>query len=198
MASITNIILIESSFLIRSGLENLVQEIPGMLITEVFEGNEKNLFDKIKRKKPDFVIVNPDVLGEAFINFIGKLQSDDDLVSIGLLKKDAPDNIRSRFKYSLSLSDRKHELLDQLRKICGSSKNCIDNRQGPLSKREIIILAEVVKGLTNQEVADKLFLSIHTVMTHRKNITKKLGIKTVSGLIVYSLMNNIVDINEMG
>jgi DNA-binding NarL/FixJ family response regulator len=197
MAGLTNIILIESSFLLRSGIESLVQEIPGMLISDVFEGVEKNLVEKIKSKKPDLVIVNPDSLGDIFISFISLLQNNTDVEVVGLLRSDCQENISSRFKNSLIISENKHNLLAGLRKICGNSANCKKNDQGPISKREIIILTEVVKGLTNQEIADKLFLSIHTVMTHRKNITKKLGIKTVSGLIVYSLMNNIVDINEM-
>jgi len=52
-------------------------------------------------------------------------------------------------------------------------------------------------GLTNQEVAEKLFISVHTVMTHRKNITKKLGIKTVSGLTVYALLNKVIEIQDI-
>lgn len=198
MVAVTNIILIENTFLIRSGLEVLVQEIPGMLITDVFSGNEKNLVEKITHKKPEIVMINPDALGEDFIPVITKLQMESDLKMVGLLKEDSPENIISRFKHQLPINENKHTLLAQLRKICGNTGKCQDNRQGPLSKREIIILVEVVKGLTNQEIADKLFLSIHTVMTHRKNITKKLGIKTVSGLMVYCLMNNILDINEIG
>lgn len=197
MAGITNIILIEETFLLRSGIESLVQEIPGMLITDYFDGTEKNIFDKIKDKKPELVIVNPDSLGDNFIGFITKLQNEPEIEAIGLLNVDCPINISSRFKHSLLKSDNKHNLLAALRKICGSSGNCEKTNHSTLSKREIVILQEVVKGLTNQEIADKLFLSIHTVMTHRKNLTKKLGIKTVSGLMVYSLMNNIVDINEM-
>jgi DNA-binding NarL/FixJ family response regulator len=197
MAAVTNIVLIENTFLIRSGLEVLVQEIPGMLITDVFNGNEKNLIDKINHKKPEIVMINPDALGEDFITVVTKLQADADLKMVGLIKEDSPENIVSRFKHHLSINENKHTLLTQLRKVCGNTGKCQDNRQGPLSKREIIILIEVVKGLTNQEIADKLFLSIHTVMTHRKNITKKLGIKTVSGLMVYSLMNNIVDMREV-
>jgi len=198
MAGVTNIVLIEHSFLLRSGVESLVQEIPGMLIMEVFDGSEKSLFEKIKSKKPDLVIINPDSLGESFIGVISKLQVEPEIEVVGLLKKDCLENISSRFKHKLITSENKHVLLDSLRKICGTDGPCEKNNQGPISKREIIILKEVVKGLTNQEIADKLFISIHTVMTHRKNITKKLGIKTVSGLMVYSLMNNIIDINEMG
>lgn len=55
-----------------------------------------------------------------------------------------------------------------------------------LSQREIDVLKLIVLGLLNKEVADKLNISLNTVLSHRKNITSKLGIKTVSGLIFYS------------
>ncbi len=61
-----------------------------------------------------------------------------------------------------------------------------------LTKREKDILANVAKGLSSQEIADKLFISRHTVVTHRKNICGKLGIKTISGLTLYALVNKII------
>ena len=64
-----------------------------------------------------------------------------------------------------------------------------------LSAREKEILVCVAKGLLNKEIADQCNLSIHTVITHRKNITRKTGIKTVAGLTVYALLNNLIDIN---
>jgi DNA-binding NarL/FixJ family response regulator len=198
MEAVVNIYLVENNFLLRSGLEGLILEIPGLLLKEVFEGNEKNLFEKLTDKKPDAIIIDPDSVGDNFINLISKLQDENDIKLIGITRESCPENICSRFKYQLPFEANKHVLLKNLREACGSDALLIKNKQGPLSKREIVILKEVVKGLTNQEVADKLFLSIHTVMTHRKNITKKLGIKTVSGLMVYALMNNIIDINEVG
>ena len=66
-----------------------------------------------------------------------------------------------------------------------------DNRI--LSAREIDILKEVAQGYSNKEIADRLFISINTVITHRKNLTEKLGIKTISGLTVYALMNNLIN-----
>lgn len=62
-----------------------------------------------------------------------------------------------------------------------------------LSLREIEILKEVALGYSNKEIADRLFISINTVITHRKNITDKLGIKTIAGLTVYALMNNLIN-----
>jgi len=65
-----------------------------------------------------------------------------------------------------------------------------------ISDREREIIKHVAKGLTNKEIADKLFLSPHTVMTHRKNISNKLGIKSISGITVYAILNNIISLEE--
>jgi DNA-binding CsgD family transcriptional regulator len=62
-----------------------------------------------------------------------------------------------------------------------------------LSAREIEVLTMVAKGCSNKQIAGQLFISIHTVITHRKNITFKLGIKSISGLTLYAALNNLVD-----
>ena len=66
-----------------------------------------------------------------------------------------------------------------------------------LSEREIEILVSVAQGLLNKEIADKHNISINTVITHRKNITRKTGIKSVAGLTVYAILNGYVDINSV-
>lgn len=63
---------------------------------------------------------------------------------------------------------------------------------GALSGREKEVLKEIASGMTNKEIADKLSISVNTVITHRKNISTKLGIKTVSGLSLYALMNGVI------
>lgn len=63
--------------------------------------------------------------------------------------------------------------------------------KGELSAREKDVLRLLVKGKINKEIADELCISINTVITHRKNITSKTGIKSVSGLSIYALMNGI-------
>lgn len=67
-----------------------------------------------------------------------------------------------------------------------------------LSSRETDVLQLIVKGITNKEIADKLNISLNTVLTHRKNITAKLGIKTVSGLTFYAIMNGFISGDEIG
>ena len=66
-----------------------------------------------------------------------------------------------------------------------------------LSDREKEILVSVAQGLLNKEIADKHNISINTVITHRKNITRKTGIRTVPGLTVYAILNDLIDINSI-
>ena len=66
-----------------------------------------------------------------------------------------------------------------------------------LTKREIDVLQLVSRGLANKEVAEKLSISIHTVISHRKNISEKTGIKSASGLTMYAVLKKIIDIDEI-
>jgi len=67
------------------------------------------------------------------------------------------------------------------------------NSMADLSEREKDVLVQVALGHSNKEIADKLFISIHTVISHRKHITDKLGIKSISGLTVYAILNKLID-----
>ena len=66
-----------------------------------------------------------------------------------------------------------------------------------LSAREIEVLVLITTGLLNKEIADKLNIGLTTVITHRKNITEKLGIKSVSGLTIYAVMNGYVEADRI-
>jgi DNA-binding CsgD family transcriptional regulator len=66
-----------------------------------------------------------------------------------------------------------------------------------LSVREIEVLTLIVRGLINKEIADRLNISITTVISHRKNIMEKLGIRSVSGLTIYAVMNGYVDVDSI-
>lgn len=66
-----------------------------------------------------------------------------------------------------------------------------------LSDREIEVLSLIAQGYMNKEVADRLNISLTTVISHRKNIIEKLGMKTVSALTIYAVMHGYVDINKI-
>lgn len=67
-----------------------------------------------------------------------------------------------------------------------------------LSAREVQVLQLVVSGAINKEIAERLNISLNTVLTHRKNITAKLGIKTISGLTLYALMHGYISTEDIG
>ncbi len=69
-------------------------------------------------------------------------------------------------------------------------KNTVE--PGELTQRETEVLKLVAKGNSNKEIADHLSISLHTVISHRKNICRKLEIKTISGLTLYALINNLI------
>ena len=70
-------------------------------------------------------------------------------------------------------------------------------QQRILTDREIEVMSLIVQGYINKEIADRLNISLSTVITHRKNIMDKLGMKSVSALTIYAVMHGYVDINNI-
>jgi DNA-binding CsgD family transcriptional regulator len=91
-------------------------------------------------------------------------------------------------------------IIEQLQQFFSAEENSgyPVERNKELSSREIDVLKLVVQGSINKDIADKLNISLNTVLTHRKNITAKLGIKTVSGLTFYAIMNGLISSDLMG
>ena len=66
-----------------------------------------------------------------------------------------------------------------------------------LSQREREVLTYVVRGLSNKEIAEQMFISVNTVMTHRRNISRKLDIRSAAGLTIYAIVNHLVSLDEV-
>lgn len=107
-------------------------------------------------------------------------------------------SLLSKYDESISIFD---DLETLSKKIAGlldmSSEEDEVDSQDALSQREKEIVICVVKGMTNKEIAEKLFLSIHTVITHRRNISKKLQIHSAAGLTIYSIVNKLVTLSDV-
>ena len=83
--------------------------------------------------------------------------------------------------------------------MAATARDGVDAADNPetLSDREKEVLVEIVNGLSNKAIAEKLFISVHTVVTHRKNISRKLNIHSAAGLTIYAIANNLVDLKAL-
>lgn len=100
-------------------------------------------------------------------------------------------------RYTILPSDDKKTIKQQLKHFFEDLLHSNEDQNTILSSREVDILKEVALGFSNKEIADRLFISINTVITHRKNITDKLGIKSISGLTIYAVMNNLINPDDV-
>ena len=93
---------------------------------------------------------------------------------------------------AISYLERKFKQNDVSVKI---SKMISQENSEQLSEREKDVVICIVQGMSNKEVADHLFISVNTVITHRRNIARKLQIHSPAGLTIYAIVNNLVDIS---
>jgi len=98
---------------------------------------------------------------------------------------------------AIYLDDSQNQIIEKVRNCINSFNPEKSNAISSLTERETEVLKLVSLGNASKEIADKLNISTHTVITHRKNITEKLGIKSISGLTVYAILNKIIDTDEL-
>ena len=100
--------------------------------------------------------------------------------------------------YRVARKDRPREQIEK--RLSAALKNSSEKEtyddSNELSVREREILTAVAKGKTNKEIADEFNISIHTVISHRKNISHKLGINSIAGLTIYAVMNKLLDVED--
>ena len=101
--------------------------------------------------------------------------------------------ITGQQKPLLVLTQCESNIVEQIRSLLEDRDTQQPSSSAELSQREIEVLRLVAMGKINKEIADRLNISINTVLSHRKNITAKLGIRSVSGLSVYAMMNGYVN-----
>lgn len=87
--------------------------------------------------------------------------------------------------------------IEDWQQLISNNESLITSKTNTLSQRELDVLRLIALGLLNKEIADKLNISLNTVLSHRKNITSKLRIKTVSGLIFYCITHGYISADEI-
>lgn len=191
------VLLIEPSFLIREGLKTMLSNMGNPYRMEEIDVAVDDLEKHINKLHPSLIMINP-LLVSKMVSLPRDPESDFNPVYVGLISEGVSMQTKSKFDSLLYLDSDRHELFKTMEKVMqqlGTIQTELD--YNTLSERELSILKLVALGNTNNEIADRLFISTHTVMTHRKNITRKLGIKTVSGLTVYAILNQHIKMEEI-
>ncbi len=190
---VIHIIIAESSPIISTGLANILQQLPNGNIHVTELKTPSALMECLKSEHPEILAVNPYFGGYVNISIIRELYPELKIIAIetGHLDK----NLRDLYNESISIIDEIPTISAKIGSLTDLEE--IQNGKEPLSVREKEIISLVVKGLTNKEIAEKLFLSIHTVLTHRRNIARKLEIHSATGLTIYAIVNKLVDLSDI-
>ena len=192
------ILIAESSPIISAGLSSFFNDMNQIAVASIVD-NIDDLQDKIIMHNPDVLIINPIMLGCMLNTFVKQMtQNHPNINRVALVTSYVDKNILKNFKEVIELSDNKQKVINKMLNLQNNNDEAsAQNESVDLSNREVDVLVCVAKGMTNKDISDMLNISVHTVITHRKNIVKKTGIKSVSGLTVYALLNNLVEESEI-
>lgn len=192
-------IMVIDSYVVRKGLLALLNRIEGVRVLREF-GKDDPFISYLGNHQVDHILMGEEEFDRSAESFMKQPELLEKTILIhGLGQKQSfRDRPKSETQTSIHLEEDKETIIRKIRDLLDlqdPSQN--EGAAKKLSPREITIVRMVSMGLTNREIAEKLFLSAHTVMTHRKNISSKLGIKSVSGLTIYAIVNNIITLEEV-
>ncbi|MGC9151317.1 MAG: response regulator transcription factor [Microbacter sp.] len=182
--------------LIRKGLIALLKQSVKlkMHFTEIETPDE--LFMALKTHTFHLLFINPLFFGYDVRKKIRNCSSSDQLKIVAVSSIKLNNALQSQFDASLSVYDNAQTLANIVASLnLSSTSSTLQHPALSLREQEIIIL--VVKGLTNKEIANRLFISTHTVMAHRRNIAKKLQIHSTAGLTIFAIVNKLVSLEEI-
>lgn len=195
--SIIKIAIAEPSVIIRSGLSALLKRIQGYHV-HTFEINSIDfLSSNIRTHKPDLILINPTYWGNIDINGLRSEHEGTSPIFFAMLTGFIDDKIKEQYANSLNIYDDADTIKTKLDAVFSVTKPEENDDSQPLSAREKEIIVGVVKGFTNKEIAYNLFISTHTVITHRRNIARKLEIHSTAGLTIYAIVNKLIELTDI-
>jgi DNA-binding NarL/FixJ family response regulator len=191
-----NILIIEPSYIVAYGLKALLEKSGDPVEVSIINNMES--YDNRKYVDADILIVNPSVLCNADIG-IRSISDNKGKSSIVVVYYGPYDEkVLKEHDICISIFDSPQMVSKKIKAALEFSRNKRNEEKdkNELSEREKQILVAVAKGKTNKEIAYDFNISIFTVITHRKNISHKLGINSIAGLTVYAIMNKLIDPSE--
>ena len=188
------VLIIEPSEIIKAGLKAIIDSTGSFEVVACCD-DLTNIEEKIAYRHPNIIITNPTVIPYSRQMALPQAMSDDgEIANVALVHQYTDPAALRLFDATIDIRDSREALAEALTSLENENRKTKKNTDSSdLTKRETDILILVAKGMMSKEIADKLNISIHTVISHRKNITKKTGIKSVAGLAVYAMLNNLMD-----
>lgn len=195
-SDIIRIAIAESSVVIRTGMSYALKRLPNVKVQPIELASAEALRDCLRTQPPHILMVNPS-FGDYFdvsqfrTDILGK-----DVRLVALVSAFTDSTLLSKYDESISIFDTLETIAGKINELQHIELPEEENSES-LSQREKEIIVCVVKGMTNKEIAENLYLSIHTVITHRRNISRKLQIHSASGLTIYAIVNKLVELNDI-
>jgi len=181
------LLIVEPSELIIEGLKSILD---GQIRFKVLEPemDTDNLNERLLASRPDIVLINP-----TLIDNVNRLRTGEHpMALVALVYQYVERETLKPYDGVVDIRDSRAVIIETLAQALPSDSDSGKNNY-ELTKRETAVLVQLAQGKTNKEIADALNVSVHTVISHRKNISHKTGIKSVAGLTVYAMLNNLVD-----
>ena len=190
------VIICEASEIIVNGLAEIIDGMAQFAVVMRLD-NPERLTEKILSTDANFLIINPLLLGYQNRSFLAQLGKEHPNVTLIALVTSYLDHaMLTPYSGVIEINDTRAKIISKMNEFA-QSETTKSTDDVELSKRETDVLVAVAKGMMNKEIADQMNISIHTVISHRKNITRKTGIKSISGLTVYALLNNLISEDEL-
>lgn len=191
MSTSLKILLVEPSLILRSGMSSVLRRLTTFDIQVVDTADAERLDEMIATENPDVLVISPSLTDEETLRRL----KNGSLHVVALQSALIDVRLMQRFDAVVSIYDTAEQIKDKLQMLSRAREKV--PAQELLSAREKEIIVGVVKGLTNKQIAEQLFISTHTVITHRRNIAAKLQIHSPAGLTIYAIVNKLVDLNDV-
>jgi DNA-binding CsgD family transcriptional regulator len=186
------IAVVETSDILRGGILAVLNNALNCT-TEYLEVPSSQDFGKLADFGADIVIVNPAIIGNYNLKHV-KSKLGEKSHYVALLNTPVDSETLNSYSGVINLYDTPGDIHAMIDRLMGYEDN---SESDGLSEREKDIIKGVVRGLSNKCIADELHLSVHTIITHRRNISKKLQIHSASELTIYAIYKKIVNISDI-
>ena len=190
-----NLLIALSDRRTQETLADLIDREKGGEVTVHTLRDPFTLLQTVKSLRPDIVIVSCNVCSPPMIETVRTIADLPKSRFVLYCETITDELMAERCEGHLSAEESDKEVIDLITSLLTADER--EEVPGELTPRERDIIIGVVKGMTNKEIADELFISPNTVTTHRRNIVKKLDIHSASGLTVYAIMNKLVSLQDI-